>query len=174
MNRPGEVRRRVVVVHLLLHQQRIGAQVHKLLARHDALDDFGHVLVDQRLTTRNRHHRRPALVHGVERVFHAHALLENILGMIDLAATRAGQVALEQRLQHQHQRVFFFTSKLLAHDVTCHAVLLNQRYCHFDLFLGPRAIYATRRVAAKTEQPILAGSTALYIRLISRRAIVAY
>ena len=41
VHRPHEKRARLVLCELLFHQQRIGAQIDELLARHDALDDLG-------------------------------------------------------------------------------------------------------------------------------------
>jgi hypothetical protein len=82
--------------------------------------------VDQRLATRDGHHRCIALVHGSQCLLHAHALLQDFLGLIDLAAARACQIALEQRLQHHRQRVTLLTAQLLAENVPRDRGLLNK------------------------------------------------
>ena len=56
--------------------------------------------------------------------------LENMGRVLDLAATRASQVAPEQRLQHHHQRVAFSAVQLLAHDVARHGPHLGNRHSH--------------------------------------------
>jgi len=56
--------------------------------------------------------------HSFDRVhalLHRHALVQDLIGIIDLAAAGAGQVAAEQRLQHQHQRVLLARQLLLHH-----------------------------------------------------------
>jgi hypothetical protein len=47
--------------------------------------------------------------------------------MVNLAAARTGQIALEQRLEHQHQRVALHPPQLAAGDVGPDAVGLDQR-----------------------------------------------
>ena len=51
-------------------------------------------------------------------------------GIVDLAATDAGQVAPEQRLQHQHQRIAFAAHHLLLEKVGAKAHLFEKRYRH--------------------------------------------
>src|SRR5579885_1321554 len=63
---------------------------------------------------------------GAQRILHRQPLLQDLLRIVDLAAAGAGEIALEQRLQHEHQRVALLAAQLLAHDVAGHAVLLNQ------------------------------------------------
>ena len=69
---------------------------------------------------------RPALIHRAQRLLHAQPLLQDLLGIIDLAAARAGEIALEQRLQHQHQRITLHAAQLLGGDVLSNPVGLNQ------------------------------------------------
>ncbi len=54
---PAEIGVRLVLLHLLLEQQRVRAEIDELLARQDALDDLRHLLVQQRLAAGDRHHR---------------------------------------------------------------------------------------------------------------------
>ena len=65
----------------------------------------GDFLVQQRLAAGDRHHRRAALVDRLHALGDRQALVQDLGRIVDLAAAGAGQVAAEQRLQHQHQRV---------------------------------------------------------------------
>ena len=105
MHGEEQIGRRLEQVQLLLQQQRVGAQRDELLARHDAFDDLADLLVDQRLAAGDRHHRRAAFVDRVEAFLHRQALVQDRVRIIDLAAADAGEIAAEQRLQHQHERI---------------------------------------------------------------------
>src|SRR5690606_24692567 len=117
MDRPREVRRRLVVVDLLLEQERIRAEVHELLARDDAANDFRHLLVNQRLPAGDRHDRRTALVDRAQRVLDTHPLSQDVGWIVDLAVPRAREVALKQGLEHQDQRIALVPLQLLLEDV---------------------------------------------------------
>jgi fructosamine-3-kinase len=117
MHREEQIRRWLEQVQLLFQEQRIGAQRDEFLALDDAFDDLADLLVDQRLAARNGDHRRAALVDGVEAFLHRQALIEDGVGIVDLAAADAGEVAAKQRLQHQHQRIAFAAFQALPHDV---------------------------------------------------------
>ena len=71
----------------------------------------------QRLAARDRHHRRAALVDRVEAFLHREAPVEDRIRIIDLAAAGAGEIAAEQRLQHEHERVALAAHELLLHEV---------------------------------------------------------
>src|ERR1700730_9888013 len=125
VNRERQVRRRCVFVDVLGQQNCVGAQVDEFLARDDASDDLRHLLVDQRLTTRDGHHRCATFIHCMQRVFDAHPLLQRFLRIVDLAATGAREVALEQRLQHQYQRKALVAAQLLTGDVSPNFICLE-------------------------------------------------
>jgi hypothetical protein len=130
VNRERQVRRRLVLIELLLEQQRVRAEIDELLARDDAFDDLRHLLVDQRLAAGDRDDGRTALVDGAQRVFDRHALAQDLVGVIDLAAAGAGEIALEQRLEHQHERIAFVALELLLEDVPRNAIRLNEGDSH--------------------------------------------
>src|SRR5690606_34203015 len=135
MHGPREIRRRLVVVDLLLEQQRVRAEIDELLARDDAANDLRHLLVNQRLPARNRDDRRAALVDGAQRILDAHALLQDIGRIVDLAAPGAREVALEQGLEHQHQRIALHALQLLLQDVARDPVLLYEWNAHSFSFI---------------------------------------
>ena len=91
---------------------------------------FGDLAVQQRLPAGNRHHRRAALIHSLKASLDAQALIEDLVGIIDLAAAGAGEIATEQRLQHQHQRIALAPRQVLAEDVAADAELLQKWDAH--------------------------------------------
>ena len=106
MHRPGEIGVRLEAVDLLLQQQRVGAEIDEFLARDDALRRSSAISrVQQRLAAGDRDHRRAAFVDRLQALRDRQALVQDRIGIVDLAAAGAGEIAAEQRLQHQHQRV---------------------------------------------------------------------
>ncbi len=63
---------------------------------------------------------RAALIHRFETFFGRKVFLENVGRILDLAAARAGQIAAEQRLEHQDQRVALAAFEALLEDVGCY------------------------------------------------------
>ena len=47
-------------------------------------------------------------------------LLQDVGRVLDFAASRAGQVAAEQRLEHEHERVLLAAGDLLAQHIAGH------------------------------------------------------
>ncbi len=121
---------RLEIVDLLSQQKRIGAQDHKLLAGEVAFDNRRHLAMQQRLAAGDRDHRRAAFVDGAERVLDRHALIEDLVGIVDLAAARTSEVAAKQRLEHQHQWIALAPAKALAHHIATDSQLLPKRYSH--------------------------------------------
>ncbi len=60
--------------------------------------------VDQRLAAGDRDHRRAALLDRGDRVLDRHPPPQQLVGLLDLAAARAGEVALVERLELDEQR----------------------------------------------------------------------
>jgi hypothetical protein len=87
--------------------------------------------VDQRLAAGDGHHRRAAFVGGIPAFLRRHAAIEDRIGIVDLAAADACEVAAEQRLQHQHQRIALASQQLLLGHVAADAELFEERYCHY-------------------------------------------
>ena len=69
-------------------------------------------------------HRRAAFVDRLEALRHRQTLVEDLVGVVDLAAAGAGEVAAEQRLQHEHERVALNPAQMLAHHISADANLL--------------------------------------------------
>jgi hypothetical protein len=86
--------------------------------------------VNQRFAPRDRNHRRPGLLDRRQRLVDRHPLLEDVLGVLDLAAERTGQVALKQGLQLDQQRVLLAPVQLLREQVLRHLGRLSERGSH--------------------------------------------
>src|SRR5664280_1000195 len=84
----------------------------------------------QRLAAGDGHHRRTALVHRAETFLGREVLLEHVRGILDLAASGASQIAAEERLQHQHQRIALAALDLLLQDVRSDRPHLRNRNTH--------------------------------------------
>ena len=130
VHRPVEGGAGLELAEPLFQQQRVGADGDEFLAVERAPDDPGQVLVQQRLAAGDHHHRRAAFVDRLHAFFIGKALVENLVGIIDLAATGALQIAAKQRLQHQHQRVALATHEMLLDDIGANARALEHRYTH--------------------------------------------
>src|SRR6202453_1786511 len=136
MHREKQIGGRFEQVELLLQQQRVGAQGHELLARHQAAHDLADLLVDQRLAARNRHHPRAAFVGGLPAFLRRHAPIEDRIGIVDLAAADACEVAAKQRLEHEYQRITFSAEQFLLHQIAADTYFLEERYCHYKFLSG--------------------------------------
>ncbi len=105
MDRESKIGAGLEQVQLLFQQQRVGAEVNEPLARDQRGDDLADALVQQGLATRNRDHRRAALLDRRDAVIDREPPVQDFVRIVDLAATRTGQVAAKQGLQHEHQRI---------------------------------------------------------------------
>ena len=101
----------------LASRMRVGAQIDEFLARDDAGDDLRHFLVNQRLAAGNGDDGRAAFVDRAQCVLDAHSLLQDLLRIVDLAAAGTGEIALEQRFQHEHQGIALVAAQLAAGDI---------------------------------------------------------
>ena len=133
MHGPGEVRARLEQVHLLFQQQRIGADDDEFLPRDAGFHNLVDFLVQQRLSTGDHHHRRAAFIHRLQAFGDRQALVQNLGGIVDLAAAGAGEVAAEQWLQHQHQRVALAPDQMLLDHIGADTQHLIQWNGHSNL-----------------------------------------
>jgi hypothetical protein len=77
--------------------------------------------VNERLAARNAHHRGAALVDGMPTLFRGQALVQHMIGVLNLPAAGTREVAPKQRFQHQGKRIAFLSRQMLADDVGAHA-----------------------------------------------------
>ena len=117
MHRPVEAGMRLILVELLLQEQRIGADGDIFAFGERAGDDLGQFFVQQRLAAGEHHDRRAAFVDRSQGIVHRQPLIENLLRIVDFAAPGASQIAAEQRLKHQHERIALASAQMLAEDI---------------------------------------------------------
>jgi hypothetical protein len=91
----------------------------------DAGRDLLDLAVEQRLAAGDRHDGRAALVHRLETGLDREALIKDRIGVVDLAATHAGEIAAEQRLEHEHQRIALDALEPLLGEIRADADLLT-------------------------------------------------
>ena len=115
---------------LFLQQQRIGAEVNIFFAGHQAVDDLVNLRMHEGFAARNRNHRGSALIDCFEAVFHGEIFFQDVGRVLNFAASGAGQIATEERLQHEHERVALASGELLAQDVGGHGPHLGYGNCH--------------------------------------------
>src|SRR3546814_18169199 len=90
---------------LLLEQQRVRAEIDELPPCDDAGDDLLDLLMQQRLAARDGHDGRAAFVDRRKTLRNTQPPVQNGVGIVDLAAAGAGQVATAQRIEHEDERM---------------------------------------------------------------------
>jgi hypothetical protein len=120
MNAESQVLAGLEKMDLFFQQKRVGAKVDIFFARDQTGDDFSDLGMHQRLTAGNRDHGRAALVHGAEAFFRRQIFFQDVRGVLDFAASGAGEIAAEQGFKHQHQRILLATGELLPQDIARH------------------------------------------------------
>ena len=117
-------------VDLFLEQQGVGAEVDVFLAGDEAFDDLADVGVEEGLAAGDGDHGGAALVGGFEAFFGRELFLEDVGGVLDFAAAGAGEVAAEQRLEHEHEGVLLAAGEALLEHVGCDGPHLGNGYAH--------------------------------------------
>src|SRR5262249_40059512 len=115
---------------LLLEEDGVGAEVDVLLASDQRLHQRADLRIHEGLAAGNGDHGRPALVHRPQTLLQAEVALQDVSGVLDLAAPRTGEVAAKQGLEHEDQRIALPTTKLLFQDITDDGPHLRCRNTH--------------------------------------------
>src|SRR6266851_410440 len=89
-----------------------------------------HPRMQQRFAAGDRNHRGSALFDRLEAVFGRKLRLQDVRGILNLAAAGARQIAAEQRLQHQHQRILLPAHQLLLQNISCNRPGMRDWDCH--------------------------------------------
>jgi hypothetical protein len=116
VDRPGEIRVRLILVDLLFEQQGVGADddetALRISPRRFPADPCGSAA-----RRRRSNDGRAAFVGRIQGVCDGDALVQDLVRVVDLAATRAVEIAAEERLQHHDERILLAAGKMLADDV---------------------------------------------------------
>ena len=129
------------LVQLALEQESVGAEIDEAPALDQPLRDGGNLRMEQRLPACDADDGRLALLGSAQAVFYREILLEDGDGVLDLSASGAGEIAAEERFQHEHQWILLATREPLLEDVLRHRRHLCCRDRHAllrSLTDGPR------------------------------------
>ncbi len=94
-------------IQLLFQQQGVGAEIDIFLACYQAFDNLGDLGMHERFAAGDGDHRRAAFVYGAKTFLRREIFFQDMGRVLDLAASGASQVAAEQGLEHEHERVLF-------------------------------------------------------------------
>ena len=100
-----------------LEQNGVGAEINVALLFDQPFDNFLNLRMNERLSSRNGNHRRPAFFGRLQTFFDRKIFGQNIFRVLNFAAPFAFEITAKKRLEHQHQRVAFNPFDLLLHDV---------------------------------------------------------
>ena len=117
-----------VAVEIFCQKKRIGADGHEFASGDRAYHDLGKILMQQRFAAGDHHDRRPAFVDRREAIGKRQALVESILGVIDLPAACASEVTAKQRFERQDERKPLNARQALAHHIGADLRHLQKRY----------------------------------------------
>src|ERR1051325_3992491 len=92
--------------------------------------DFGHFFVNQWFAASDRNNRSTTFFDRCNAFRRTHPPIENVFRIIDLAASGAGEITPEERLEHQHERIPLDTAETLVQDVSENSEALTQRNAH--------------------------------------------
>ena len=95
MNAEGEVFGRLEEIDFSLEEEGVRAEVNVFFACDEAFDDLVDFRMDQRFATGDRDHGGPAFVGGGPALLGGQSFIKNVVRVLDLAATRTGEVATE-------------------------------------------------------------------------------
>ena len=132
VHRKAEVFAGLEEMEFFLQQQGVGAEIDVFFARDQPFDDFVDFGMHQRFAAGDGDHRRAAFVHRFEALFRRQVHFQNVRRILNLAAARARQVAAEQRLQHEDQRIAVATGHALLQHIADDRPHLRNRNTHIE------------------------------------------
>jgi len=104
-------------VELAFEKESVRAEINVAALGDEAVDDFLDFRVNERFAAGDADNGGTAFVGRGEGLLGGDALLEDVLGILNLAAAFALQIATEQGLEHEHERVAFHSADFLSEDV---------------------------------------------------------
>src|SRR5271167_3576343 len=110
--------------------------------------------MNQRLAAGKRHKGRVALIHRVEAFFYGQPLIEDGVGIIDLATADACQVATKQGLQHQDEWIALAPGEPLLEQIGADFHFFEERDLHGSSLTEGRA----KAVGSRGSDEMLANS----------------
>ena len=114
----------------LLQLDGIGAEVEVFLPGNDPGDDLFDLRMEERLPSRDRHHRRPTLIDRLEALLRREVRTEDLRRMLDLSAAATGEIAAEEGLEHEHERIAMIATPPFAENMPYDGDHLPDRNAH--------------------------------------------
>ena len=99
---------------LFLEDQGVGAQIDIFPAIDESFDDFRNLRMQQGFASGDADHWSAAFFGSFKALLWRQMLFQDMCRILNFAASGAGQIAAEQRLKHQHQRVSFLSRQPFA------------------------------------------------------------
>ena len=126
----GEIFSWLKEIDLTFEEEGVGAEVNVFLAGDEAFDNFIDLGMDEGFAAGNGDHGGPALVRRGPALFGGKAFVEDVVGVLDLAATRAGEVTTEEGFEHEDEGVASVASELLTENIGGNRPSLANRNWH--------------------------------------------
>jgi hypothetical protein len=105
VNGEGQVLAGFEEINFLLQEQGVGAEIDVFFAGYEAFYDFPDLRVEQRFSAGDRYGRGSAFICRSEAILRSELHSQDVAGILDFSATGAGQVAAEEGLEHEDERV---------------------------------------------------------------------
>ena len=86
--------------------------------------------MDQGFTAGDGDHRGPALIRRVPALLGCESFIENVIGILDFAATCAGKVTTEEGLEHEDKGIAFVATDFLSENIGGNCPSLANRNWH--------------------------------------------
>jgi len=115
----GEIFARLEEIDLFFEQQRVGAELDVFFSGDEAGDDLVDLRMQQRLAAGDADHGGFAFLDGFEALLGCQVFLENVGGVLDFSAAGAGEIAAEEWLEHEDERISLSAGEFLPQHVAC-------------------------------------------------------
>jgi len=117
VNTEGEVFGRLEEIDFPLEEEGVCTEVNVFFACDEAFNDLVDFRMDQRFATGDRDHGGSAFVGGSPALLGGQPFIENVIRVLDFAATRTRQVATEEGLEHEDERVSLVAAQFLPKNI---------------------------------------------------------
>lgn len=111
-------------------EEGVGAEVYVFFTGDEAFDDFIDLGMDQGFTAGDGDHRGPALIRRVPALLGCESFIENVIGILDFAATCAGKVTTEEGFEHEDKGIAFVATDFLSENIGGNCPSLANRNWH--------------------------------------------
>ena len=130
VNAEGEVFGRFEEIDFSLEKKGVRAEINVFFACDESFDDLVDFRMDQWFATGDRDHGGSALIGGGPALFGGQPFIENVVRVLDFATARTSEVATEEGLEHEDERVSFVAAQFLPENIGSDRPSLTDRDWH--------------------------------------------